>query len=94
VRVKLRVYLALVNAKAPLCALADILLVCPDFQMTIRRCGVFQKRVGPPWASLPRLSVHQDGRQKFVDLIELPRALKDRVLEAVLAEYRRKANSR
>jgi hypothetical protein len=88
--VEIKVDLALVNAKAPLRALADVLLRWSDGELTIRRCAVFQKSGEPPWANLPRLPIDKNGKKQFVPLVDLARDLKQRVLEAVLDEYRRK----
>jgi len=90
--VEIRVNLAPVNAKAPLRALADVLLRWTDGELTIRRCAVFQSPGEPPWANLPRLPIDKNGKKQFVPLIDLPRELKQRVLDAVLDEYRRKAD--
>jgi hypothetical protein len=87
--VEIKVDLALVNAKPPLRALADVLLRWSDGELTIRRCAVFQKSNEPPWANLPRLPVDKNGKRQFVLLVDLPRDLKQRVLDAVLNEYRR-----
>ena len=80
--------LAIVDAKAPLRALADVSLQTPDGKITIRRCAVFQRSGEPPWASLPRLLVKKNGKQQFFPLIDLPRELKVRVQDALLVEYR------
>jgi hypothetical protein len=91
---EIKVDLALVNAKVPLRALADVVLRWLDGEITIRRCAVFEKSGVPAWANLPRLPVEKNGKKQFVSLIELPRDLKQRVLDAVLDEYRRKINAR
>jgi len=88
------VELALVNAKPPLRALADVILRWPDEEITIRRCAVFEKPGTPPWANLPRLPIEKNGKRQFVQLLDLPRELKKRVLDAVLYEYRRKIDAR
>jgi len=88
------VQLALVNARAPLRALADVTLQCSSGQITIRRCAVFQKTGEPPWANLPRLPIDKGGKKVFVPLVDLPRGLKQRVLDAVLSEYRSKSDAR
>jgi hypothetical protein len=87
------VELALVNAKPPLRALADVILRWPDGEITIRRCAVFEKPSTPPWANLPRLPIDKNGKRQFVSLLDLPRDLKQRVLDAVLDEYRRKIDA-
>ena len=87
--IEIRIDLAVVNAKPPLKALADVTLRFPDVELTIRRCAVFEKEGEPPWASLPRLPIEKNGKKNFVPLIDLPNNLRRRVLEAVLAEYRR-----
>ena len=92
--VEIRIELALVNAKAPLKALADISLSWESEEITIRRCAVFEKTGEPPWANLPRLSVNKGGKPQYVPLIDLSRALKQRALAAVLEEYRRKVDAR
>jgi hypothetical protein len=94
VRVEITVHLAIVNARPPLRALADVTVRSSSLQIVIRRCAVFQKSIGPPWANLPRLPVERDGKKEFVSLIDLPRALRARVLDALLAEYRRKSDAR
>jgi hypothetical protein len=88
------VELALVNARPPLRALADVILRWSDGELTIRRCAVFEKPGAPPWANLPRLPIEKNGKRQFVPLLDLPRELKQRVLDAVLEEYRRKMNAR
>src|SRR6266850_5241948 len=91
--VEIKVDLALVNAKPPLRALADVILRWSDAELTIRRCAVFQKPGEPPWANLPRLPIEKNGKKQFVPLIDLSRDLKQRVMSAVLDEYRRKADA-
>ncbi len=91
--VEIKVDLALVKAKAPLRALADVLLRWPDGELTIRRCAVFQKSGEPPWANLPRLPIDRNGKKQFVPLVDLSRDLKQSVLTSVLDEYRRKADA-
>jgi DNA-binding cell septation regulator SpoVG len=87
------VRLALVNAKAPLRALADVTLRVYGEEITIRRCAVFQRHGEPPWANFPGLPVERNGKKQFVPLIELSRDFKRRVLDAVLAEYKVKTNA-
>ena len=84
---EIEVKLGLVSAKAPLKALVDIVLRFEDEEITIRRCAVFQRGTDPAWASLPRLQIEKHGRKQFVELIELPRELKQRVTKAMLAAY-------
>lgn len=88
------VELALVDARPPLRALADVNLRWSDGELTIRRCPVFEKPGVPPWANLPRLPIEKNGKKQFVPLIDLPGDLKQRVLDAVLEEYRRKIDAR
>ena len=92
--IEITVNLAIVNARAPLRALADVTVRGADIQVTIRRCAVFQKSGEPPWANLPRLSVEKNGTKQFVPLIDFPRELRERVLDSVLVEYRRKLDPR
>lgn len=89
--IEIEVDLARVNAKPPLKALADVTLRWERTQLIIRRCAVFEKPGAPPWASLPRLPIEKNGRRTYAPLIDLARELKQRVLEAVLAEYRKQA---
>jgi len=91
---EIKVDLALVTAKLPLRALADVVLRWPDAEITIRRCAVFEKSGAPPWANLPRLPIEKNGKRQFVPLLDLPRELKRRVLDAVFDEYRRKIDAR
>jgi hypothetical protein len=91
---EIKVDLALITAKLPLRALADVVLRWTDGEITIRRCAVFEKPGAPPWASLPRLPIEKNGKRQFVPLLDLPRELKQRVLDAVLGEYRRKIDAR
>lgn len=88
------VNLAMVAARTPLRALADVALHNPDGEITIRRCAVFQKPGEPPWANLPRLQIEKNGNKQFVPLVDLSRDLKKRVLDAVLDEYQKKAGER
>jgi hypothetical protein len=90
---EIRIDLALIRAKPPLRALADVTLWWLEGKITIRRCTVFEKSGEPPWANLPRLQIGKDGRRSYVPLIELPRNLKERVLDAVLNEYKRRVNA-
>ena len=83
------IHLVLVDAKPPLRALADVKLACVDGEVTLRRFAVFEKSGEPAWASVPRLPSERNGRKAYVPLIELPKDLKDRILKAVLVEYRR-----
>ncbi len=91
---EIKIDLALVNAKAPLCALADVVLRWPGGDLTIRRCAVFEKQGEPAWATLPRIPVEKNGKKTYLALLDLSRDLKQRVLEAVLAEYERKNHAR
>jgi hypothetical protein len=93
VDINIVVDLALVGGRAPLRALADVAVRVLTLQLTIRRCAIFQKSSGPAWASLPRLSVEKNGTRQLVSLIDLPRELRERVLDAVLAAYRRKLDA-
>ena len=86
------VELALVTAKPPLRALADVILRFTGEEITIRRCAVFGKPGEPAWVSLPRLPIEKNGSKVYVPLLELPRELKRRVFDAVLTEYRKHAN--
>jgi hypothetical protein len=58
---ELTVALALVNARFPLRALADVTLRWNDGSLMIRRCAVFEKPGEPPWATLPRLPIEKNG---------------------------------
>ncbi len=92
-RTEITVDLAIVNARAPLRALADVVLRWSDGEITVRRCAVFEKTGEPAWASLPRLSIEKNGKRTYSPLIDMPRDLKKRVLDAVLTEYRRKSDA-
>jgi hypothetical protein len=87
----IRIQLALVNAKPPLRALADVILVWEGEELTIRRCAVFKKSGGPPWVALPALPIQKNGTKSYLPLVELPRELKQRVFDAVMTEYRKHA---
>lgn len=91
---EIRVALSKVNAKPPLRALADVTIKCDVGDVTIRRCAVFEKYGQPPWAILPRLPIEKDGKTRYVPLIELPGSLNQRILDALLEEYRRVADGR
>jgi hypothetical protein len=91
VPIEIKIELASVNAKAPLRALADVTLSFVDGEVTIRRCAVFEKPGSPPWANLPRLPIEKHGKRSYVPLIDLPRDLKQRVLDTLLDEYRKSA---
>jgi len=85
-----RIDLALVLAKPPLRALADVVLSWPEGEITIRRCAVFEKPGEPPWANLPRLPVDKDSKRVYVPLIEMQSNLRRRILDAVLDAYKKK----
>ncbi len=91
---EVKLELSLVTARPPLKALADVTLSWDQHEVTIRRCAVFHKSGEPPWAALPRLPIEKNGKRIFVPLIELPRFLKQRVLDAILAEYERQTDAR
>jgi hypothetical protein len=61
---EIKINLALVSAKVPLCALADVILCWPGGDLTIRRCAVFEKRGEPAWATLPRIPVEKNGKKR------------------------------
>jgi hypothetical protein len=88
----IRIQLALVNAKPPLRALADVILLWEGEALTIRRCAVFKKSGGPPWVALPALPIQKNGTKSYLPLVELPRDLKQRVFEAVMTEYQKYAS--
>ena len=92
-RIEISLDCACVSAKPPLKALVDVTLRFPEGELIIRRCAVFEKPGVPPWANLPRLLIDKRGTRTFVPLIDLPRNLKQRVLEAVLAEYMRQRDA-
>ena len=91
---EIRVELSLIAAKSPLRALADVSLRWDDGELMICRCPVFEKEGEPAWANLPRLPVEKNGKKEYFPLIDLPRELRKRVLDALLAEYRRKLGAR
>jgi hypothetical protein len=91
---EIKVELALVNAKPPLRALADVVLHLPGGEITFRRCAVFEKADAHPWANLPRLAIEKNGKRQYVPLVGLSSELKRQVLDAVLEEYRRKVGAR
>jgi hypothetical protein len=92
-KIELRIALALVKARPPLRALADVTLCVPEAEITIRRCAVFEKPGEPPWANLPRLPIDKNGEKQFVPLVDLSRELRQRVLNAVLDEYRKQVDA-
>lgn len=91
---EIKVDLTIVNAKPPLQALADVTLVWPEGTVTIRRCAVFQKPNEPAWATFPRLPIEKNGKRQYVPLLDLPRDLKSRVIEALLNNYRNAIDAR
>lgn len=91
---EIKIELAQVSAKPPLRALADVTLCFSEGEVTVRRCPVFAKPGDLPWATLPRLSFTKKGKKTYVQLLDLPSDLKQRVLTAVLDEYRRRSNTR
>jgi hypothetical protein len=92
VNTEISVKLALVSAKFPLRALADVVIRWSDGEITLRRCTVFAKPGEPAWATLPQMPVEKHGKKHYIALVDLPRDLKQRVLEAVLGEYKRSAD--
>jgi hypothetical protein len=91
---EIKVELALINAKLPLRALADVILRWSGGELTLRRCAVFEKPGAAAWATFPQLPIEKNGKRQFVPLVDLTRDLRRRVLDAVLAEYRRKIDAR
>ncbi len=91
---EIRVQLAIINAKPPLRALADVTFTLPDGEIVIRRCAVFERDGQLPWASLPRNAFERNGKKQYVPVLDLPRNLRSRVLESILAEYRRVVDAR
>ena len=85
--IEIDVKLGLVSAKPPLKALADVTLCFGDAEIMIRRCAVFQRENGPAWASLPRLPIEKHGKKQFLELIDIPRELRQPVSTAILAAY-------
>jgi hypothetical protein len=92
--IEICVALSKVNARPPLRALADVTLRSEDGEITIRRCAVFEKYGQSPWAILPRIPIDKNGKTNYVTLIDLPRPLYRRVLEAMLEEYKLVVDSR
>jgi hypothetical protein len=92
--IEIKVDLSIVNAKPPLRALADVTLHFEDGLITLRRCTVFHKEGQPPWANLPSFPVEKNGKRVYVLLVELPRDLKKKVLEALLDQYRKVVDAR
>ncbi len=88
--VEIAIDLALVSAKAPLVALADVNLRWPDGEVIVRRCPIFEKPGQPPWASLPKIPIQKQGKKHLAQLIEMSRDLRNSVLVALLDEYKRK----
>jgi hypothetical protein len=89
VPIALKINLTLVNASSPLKALADVTLSWEGQVLRIRRCCVFERSGSPPWANFPTIGVKEDGKKKFLLLIDLSPELKKRVLMGLLAEYRK-----
>src|SRR5262249_54884411 len=92
--VEIEVRLAMVNAKPPLRALADVILSYSGDEIVLKRCAVFHKEGQPPWVSLPRLPIDSGAKKRFLPLVELSRALKQKVFIAVLDGYECKAPER
>jgi hypothetical protein len=92
VTTEVSINLSLVNAKAPLRALADVSLKFDGNEVILRRCAVFRKDGAPPWANLPSFPLEKNGKRTYVVLIELPGELKKRVLAALLEEYQKKSD--
>jgi len=88
---KIRVELALVNAKPPLRALADVILCDEAGELRIRRCAVFKRPGEPPWVALPSLPIQKNGTKSYLSLVELPDELKQHVFGAVMEEYQKHA---
>jgi hypothetical protein len=91
-KTEVKIDLSKIDAKPPLRALADVTLRFTEGEVTLRRCAVFQKAGEPAWATLPRLPIEKNGKKQFVPLIDISRELKKRVVNALLAEYRRKSD--
>ena len=92
--IEIKVDLAIVKAKEPLKALADVTLRFAEGEVMIRRCAVFEKSAEPPWATLPRIPIEKNGKTIYVPMIELGRELRQRILNAVLDEYGKMCSTR
>jgi hypothetical protein len=90
---EIRISLGHVKARLPLRALADVSICFDNEEITLRRCAVFERVGSPAWVSLARISVEKNGTKRCFPLIEISRDLKKRIFDAILDEYREKAQS-
>ena len=91
--IDIEICLTRISAKTPLVALAEVTLRYFDHAIKIRRCAVFEKAGQRPWAILPHLSIEKSGNRAHVPLIELPTALRKRVLHEILKEFEKQRGS-
>jgi hypothetical protein len=87
VSIEFRIDLVRISAEPPLMALADVVLLFSEGEITIRRCAVFEKSGQPPWATLLRIPVDKAGKRIYAPFLDLPGDLKKRILRDLLTEF-------
>jgi hypothetical protein len=92
--IDLQIDLALVSAKKPLVALADVTIEIDDVRMTIRRCAVFEKEGRPPWASLPRIPIDKNGTRTCANLFDISTDLRRQILGKILEDFAAKQRAK
>ena len=70
-------------------AFADITLLTPLGEITLRGFRVVQKPGKSPWVAYPATSYQKDGKTQFKNLIDAPQGTQQRLARAVLAEFER-----
>ncbi len=57
--------------------------------MTIKGCRVVQKDGQDPWVGFPQLTYQKNGKTVYKDVIEVPRALKKKIVDLVLDKHKK-----
>jgi DNA-binding cell septation regulator SpoVG len=74
-------------------AFADVTVLTPLGEVTIRGFRVVHKSGQAPWIAFPATSYQKDGKTKFKDLLDTPQATHRKLAEAILAEFTRVSES-
>lgn len=74
-------------------AFADITLLTPFGEITLRGFRIVQKPGQSPWVAYPATAYQKDGKTHFKNLIDAPQGTQRRLAQAILAEFERLLNS-
>jgi hypothetical protein len=77
--------------KGKLKAFADVTFPSPLGELTVRSFRVVQEDGKLPWVGFPTISYEKNGKQINKSILEVPRVLKNLVVEAILTEFNRQS---